>query len=68
MPTASAAWPEDMICGVTSAMPPTARPPIAGRSQTGTPERRNSCSVRVTPRMMAIPTSEQTTPRVRIAM
>ena len=36
-------------------MPPTARPPMAGRIQPGTRLRRNSSSTRVTPRIMAMP-------------
>ena len=68
MTTPSAPWPDDSTAGVISASAPTASPPIAGRSQPGTPLLRNSSSVSVTPRMMAMPTSAQTMPRARIGM
>ena len=66
-PSRSAAWPDDITAGVISARPPTISPPIAGRHQPGTRERRNADSVRVTMCMMAMPTSALTTPSTRIA-
>ena len=68
MTTPSAPWPEDSTAGVIKANAPTASPPHIGRSQTGTPLLRNSSSVSVTPRMMAMPTRAQTMPRARIGM
>ena len=64
----SAPWPEDSTAGETRPSVPTARPPIAGRHQVGTLLRRNSSSVRVTPRMIATPTSAHTIPSARIGM
>ena len=61
-------WPDDSTAGVTRPSVPTARPPTAGRSQMGTPLRRNKSSVRVTPRMMVTPTRAQTMPSARIGM
>ena len=68
MTTPSAPWPDDSTAGVTSASMPTAMPPNVGRSQPGTRLRRNSSSVSVTPRMMAMPTSAQSMPSARIGM
>ena len=65
MTTPSAPCPDESTAGVHRAIKPTASPPHAGRSQLGTPLLRNSSSVSVTPRMMAMPTRAQTMARGR---
>jgi hypothetical protein len=64
--TRIALWPDDSTAGVTSAIAPTASPPMAGRSQSGAPLRRKRSSTRVTPRMMAIPPSAHSMPSARM--
>ena len=64
----SAPWPDDSTAGVASAITPNAAPAQVGRSQTGTWLRRNSDSVSVTPRMMAMPTSAHTMPSASSGM
>ncbi len=56
------------MAGVTRARLPIANPPIAGRSQIGTPLLRNSSSVIVTPRMIEMPSRAHSMPSARIGM
>ncbi len=51
----SAPWPDDITCGVSSAIAPTASPPSAGRSGCHSRVLASSASHSVTPRMIAIP-------------
>ena len=59
----SAPCPDDITCGVTSAIAPTARPPSAGRSGSHSFARSSSCSHSATPRIRPTPTSAATSPR-----
>ncbi|MNT40238.1 hypothetical protein D3C72_1765410 [compost metagenome] len=59
----SAPWPLDSTCGEISASPPTATPPIAGRSQPGMALLRAVSSMKDTACISVMPMAAHTTPR-----
>ena len=58
----SAPWPDDITCGVSSAMAPTASPPSAGRSGAHSRILASNVSHSATPRMIAMPNSPASRP------